>query len=307
LGGVAIDYWAYAYRDDPIASGLILTSGNAFSFPLNAPGVTDRNWNTVVSALGCNNNNNTTTRNRAAAAAVMSCMRSQPWAAIKAAAAAIRPSASTSVLRSVPAFYPQVDNELVFPDYVARTAAGLFARTPILGGNTHNEAGYYRIPAYGNSGVVPTDAQVDAFHLESFTCPVGYQVAARKAHGVPAWVYRYFGDWDNTRLYSTSGAYHGVDLHMVFGGSEEVSGLPTTAEQRKMTKVMQKAWCAFANDPWDGLEKEMGWPRWEPGKPTLIELGKDNKAKLNFVEPAVYDALCSNVTMGASGLFTATG
>ncbi|GAB1313468.1 hypothetical protein MFIFM68171_03678 [Madurella fahalii] len=289
-GGVSVDYWAYAYEHDPIAAGLILVSGNAFSFPLNAPGVPDKNWNTVVGAVGCNK----TTDH----AAIMACMRAASWTEIKAAAAAIRPSASTSVLRSVPAFYPQVDNDVVFGDYINRTQAGRFARLPILGGNNDNEAGYYRIPAFAN-GVVPSAEQVESFHLSSFTCPAVYQASARRSRGVPAWVYRYFGDWDNTRLYPTSGAYHGVDLHMLFGGSEEVSGLPSAPEQRALTKLMQKAWYSFANDPWSGLQQDMGWPRWEPGRDTLILLGMYNESEPGYVNPGAYDAPCSTVTMGA--------
>ncbi|KAL2126828.1 hypothetical protein VTI74DRAFT_174 [Chaetomium olivicolor] len=294
-GGVAADYWSYAYPSDPIAAGLILTSGTAFSFPLNAPGVPERNWNTVVAAVGCNKTAD------ASPAAVMSCMRSVPWTALKAAAASIKPTPSGSVLRSIPAFYPQVDNTLVFADYPGLTATGRFARLPLLAGNNDNEAGYYRIPAYGNGGVVPTDAQVAAFHLESFTCPVRASVSARRAHGVAAWGYRYFGDWENTRLYPTSGAYHGSDLHMVFGASEETSGLSTTEEQRALTGVVQSAWYAFAADPWSGLEKEMGWPQWEDGRESLVLLGKDNEGGARFVEPAVYDATCGSVTMGALG------
>ena len=294
-GGVSADYWAYAYESDPIAAGLVLVSGTAFSFPLNAAGVLDRNWNTVVAAVGCN------TTIPADAAATMACMRAASWTAIKAAAATIKPAASTSVLRSIPAFYPQVDNQLVFPDYPARTAAGRFARVPILAGNNDNEAGYYRIPAYGN-GVVPTAAQVAAFHLESFTCPVAASAAARRARAVPAWVYRYLADWENTRLYPGSGAYHGVDLHMVFGGSEAVSGIAASAEQQALVDVVQRAWYTFARDPKAGLTRDLGWPQWQPGHSTVVELGLDNSAKPRFVDPAVYDATCGNVTLGSLGV-----
>jgi carboxylesterase type B len=297
-GGVSADYWAYAYLHDPIAAGLVLVSGTAFSFPLNAPDVPARNWNAVVAAVGCN----TTTGN----AAIMTCMRSADWTAIKSAAASIRSAPSGSVLRSVPAFYPQVDNEVIFPDYVSLTETGRFARIPVLASTAENEAGWYRISAYAN-GVIPTEEQVTAFHLESFTCPVSYQAAARGKYGVPVWVGRYFADWENTRLYEGSGAYHGVDLHMVYGESEEVSGLGTTEEQRVLTGLVQRAWAEFAEDPWEGLERELGWSRWEAGKESLVLLGVNNTAEPRFVKPGVYDAPCSTVTMAALGTSSATG
>lgn len=240
-GGVAVDYWTYAYKKDPIVNGIIAPSGNAFSFPVNSPGVPEKNWNSVVSAVGCSD-----------AADVMACMREVNWEDIKAAAAAIRPASSSSVLRSIPPFYPKPDGEIVFSDYVSLTEAGSFAKVPVFFGHNHNEDGYYRIPAFGN-GVTPTDAQVDSFLLESFTCPVSFQAEARRGHGVPSWAYRYLADWDNTRLFPTSGAYHGVDLHMIFGASEDVSGLPASADQKKLTKIMQHAWFLFSNNPTSGL------------------------------------------------------
>jgi carboxylesterase type B len=36
-GGTAVDWWSYAYKQNPIANGLMSTSGNAFSFPMNKP------------------------------------------------------------------------------------------------------------------------------------------------------------------------------------------------------------------------------------------------------------------------------
>lgn len=116
-GGVSVDYWSYAYTEDPIVNGLIAPSGNAFSFPLNSPEVPERNWNTVVASVNCTN-----------ATDVMVCMRAQKWEDIKAAAAAVRPTSSSSVLRAIPPFYPRVDNETVFPDYVALTKSGSFAK-----------------------------------------------------------------------------------------------------------------------------------------------------------------------------------
>ncbi|KAF6829123.1 carboxylesterase [Colletotrichum plurivorum] len=286
-GGVAVDYWTYAHIEDPIATGIIAPSGNAFSFPLNAPGVAERNWNTVVVAVNCTG-----------AGDEIACMREKRWEDIKAAAASVRPTSSSSVLRAIPPFYPVVDNELVFPEYVSLTKDGKFAKLPILLSNNNNEDGYYRIPAYGN-GVVPTQEQVSTFLLESFTCPNAHQAAARRAQGVPAWVYRYLGDWDNTRLFPTSGAYHGVDLHMVFGASADVSGIATSEAQRRMTEVVQQAWVAFAADPENGLEEVMGWPRFDPEEESLVVLARENGFEVEVVRPGVYDAPCSTITLGA--------
>ncbi|KAK1990490.1 carboxylesterase [Colletotrichum falcatum] len=289
-GGVAVDYWSYAYARDPIANGLIAPSGNAFSFPLNGPGVPERNWNSVAAAVNCSTN--------ASAAEVMACMRTRRWQDIKAAAAAVRPAPSSSVLRGVPPFYPTVDDEIVFPDYVSLTKAGNFSRLPVLFGNNDNEDGYYRIPAYGN-GVVPTADQVASFLLESFTCPNSFQAKARRERGVSAWVYRYFGDWDNTRLFPASGAYHGVDLHMIFGASEDVSGIAPSGPQKQTTALMQKAWAAFANDPVQGLSSVLGWPRFDPNEESLVLLAFENSPEPRFAKPGVYDTPCSTITLGA--------
>ncbi|KAF5022692.1 hypothetical protein F66182_5240 [Fusarium sp. NRRL 66182] len=265
-GGVAVDYWTYAYEKDPIANGIIAPSGNAFSFPVNAKGVQEKNWNSVVSALGCNSTSH-----------VLACMRKAHWQDIKTAAASIRPASSSSVLRSIPPFYPIPDEEIVFSDYVGLTNKGNFARLPALFGHNHNEDGYYRIPAYGN-GVTPTDSQVESFLLESFTCPVSYQAKARRDHGVAAWAYRYLADWDNTRLFPTSGAYHGVDLHMIFGASGDVSGIAPSTDQAKLTEMMQQAWFSFSNNPSSGLS-QLGWPKFDPSRKTLVEIGKGTKPR----------------------------
>lgn len=285
-GGVAVDYWTYAFEHDPIVNGIIATSGNAFSFPVNKKNVTTANWKTVVEAVGCGNDTD-----------AMSCMRRADWKDIKKASEGVKPTPSTSVLRSVPAFYPTPDEEYVFEEYVSRTRQGKFAKIPLFEGNNHNEAGYYRIPAYGR-GVVPTDEQVASFHLQSFTCPVTYQAQKRRDHGVRTWTWRYFGDWNNTRLYPGSGAYHGSDLHMIFGASEDVSGLETAEEQRRLTRVMQRAWFEFSNDPNRGLRK-MGWPEYDAGEKTLVLLGKGDGSKVEFVKPSEFDAPCSTVTLGA--------
>ncbi|KAL2159562.1 hypothetical protein VTH06DRAFT_2131 [Thermothelomyces fergusii] len=304
-GGVSADYWAFAYEHDPIVAGLILVSGTALSFPLNPPDVPARNWAAVAAAVGCANGTAAASNDDDNAAAVMACMRAVPWPDLEAAAAGVRALPSTSPLRAVPAFYPEADGEVVFADYAARARAGRLARLPVLASTAADEAGWYRLRAFA-AGVEPTPDQVAAFHLESFVCPAAHQAAARRrlgAAGVPAWVYRYAADWPNTRLYAGSGAYHGADLHMVFGASEEVSGLPEEPAQRRLVRVVQRAWAAFADDPRAGLRREMGWPAWgddaDGGRGgSLVVLGEGNRASVRFVPSAWYVDACRNVTMG---------
>lgn len=286
-GGVSVDYWTYAYRDDPIISAAISHSGNAFSFPLLDPSTQQENWETVVDCVGCGNATDT-----------LQCMRSVAWEDIKAGAATVKSGHSSSPLRTVPGFYPTADNTLVFTDYLERTDQGEFADVPILYGNTDNEAGFYAVPVYPK--VIPTQEQDDAFNLESFTCAVAKQVEARREFCTPAWAFRYMGDWNNTRLYPTSGAYHGSDMHMLFGNSAAVSGLPTSEAERELTKLMQQAWFAFLDNPRTGLS-DFGWPEFDPNEKTLIRLGNDNKPEYDLVYPSSYDAPCVNITLGSLG------
>lgn len=134
---------------------------------------------------------------------------------------------------------------------------------PYMLGNNHNEAGYYKIASFAK-GVTLSDAAWDDFNRACFTCANALEAANRARIGVPTFLFRYFGDWDNLRLYPTSGAYHGVDVEMVFGASADVSGLLDCADETKMIALVQKAWAAFAQDPVNGLTNVMGWPRYVP-------------------------------------------
>ncbi|KAK8092401.1 triacylglycerol lipase V precursor [Apiospora kogelbergensis] len=278
-GGVAADYWAYAHQQDPIVSGLISHSGNALSFPLNEPSRQVSNWHNVSEALGCGADKKS-----------LECMRAKDWTEILQAASKVPPAASDNPARSTPAFYPQVDEELVFSDYPKRSKEGSFARIPYVLGNNANEQGYYVIPAYGR-GINVTQAQGDDFLRTSFTCPNHAQALSRRAAGVPVWQYRYFGDWDNTRLYPTSGAYHGVDMHMVFGNAGPVSGLPPAAPQEADVALVQRLWARFAADPADGLTGA-GWPRFEPGADSLARFAYGDSPEWSFVDPEVFAGSC---------------
>lgn len=113
-----MDYWAYAYKQDPIVAGLIMQSGSALSFPLNSVEHTTAAWRAVVRAVGC------------VGLDEIYCMQQKDWEDIRTAAAEVKPDSSMNKnpLRSTPAFYPVVDNETVFDNYPALNKKGLFAK-----------------------------------------------------------------------------------------------------------------------------------------------------------------------------------
>jgi cholinesterase len=162
---------------------------------------------------------------------------------------------------------------------------------PFVLGNNDNEQGYYAIPAYGR-GINVTKAQGDDFLLAAFTCPNHQQALARRAAGVPVWQYRYFGDWENVRLYPTSGAYHGTELQMVLGNSEAVSGRPKGVSETKTQSLMQRLWADFARDPVRGLENA-GWPHFDPDAESLALLAHRGSPAMELIEPGIYAASCT--------------
>jgi cholinesterase len=226
----------YVEKKDPIARGLVSTSGNAFSFPMNSLQKQRDNWYNISAALGCGSTGNTLDR-----------MRQQPFETISNAVFKVSLSPGRSPVRSIPPFYPLVDNETVFGDYPSCAASGDFAKLPYFHGQNDHEQGYYVIPAFAQGRNV-TDAQILQFILESFVCPFSYEARQRRQQNVPVWVYRYYGDWDNTRLYPTSGAYHGTELGMILGASQDMSGLPASQAQNETSRLFQRAVAAFADD-----------------------------------------------------------
>lgn len=116
-GGVSIDYYSYAYKDDPIVHGIVLESGNVFSFPIITPEDAVANWYNVSGTVGCGDSGDT-----------LACMRQVDWDLIENATAKVRQAPSNSPYRSVPAFYPIADEELIFSDYVSLSMSGQFAQ-----------------------------------------------------------------------------------------------------------------------------------------------------------------------------------
>lgn len=116
-GGVAADWWTFAYKDEPLVSGIISESGNAFSFPLNGRELQIRNWYNVSATLECGSEGDT-----------LDCVRGKEWKDVLAAASRLPAAPGGNPVRSTPAFYPTVDNETVFSGYASLLEQGKFAK-----------------------------------------------------------------------------------------------------------------------------------------------------------------------------------
>lgn len=256
-GGASVDYWSFAWKNDPIVAGLIPMSGTSLGFLPNTKEYSQSLWYNVSQAVGCGGPNDD-------AAVVLSCVRSQDTSVLLAAAARV-PALPTQALAQA-TFHPTIDNITVFADYEQLSTSGAFAKVPLLVGNADQEDGWYRISGWA-AKLNFTNAQWDLFTQRAFTCPVSYSAKDRVQYKVPTWRYRYHGDWDNLRLYNStaglsprgSAAYHGSDLNMVFGTAQDVSGLENTAAENATIKYIQGAWAAFASDSKRGLT-QYGWP-----------------------------------------------
>ncbi|KAI1854333.1 hypothetical protein JX265_012502 [Neoarthrinium moseri] len=297
-GGASVDYYSFAWKDEPIVAGLISHSGTSLSFNPNSQEYAQRIFFNVSQAVGCGGPDDDSDT-------VVNCVRQANSSAILAAAAKV-PALPTIALAQA-TFHPTVDDELVFGNYQTLAENGSFSETPYLLGNADFEAGWYKLSAWA-ARVNLTEPQWDLYNQRAFTCPTGSSAQYRVARGVPTWRYRYHGDWDNLRLYNStaglgargSGAYHGSDVEMVFGTGQDVSGVPNSADEDAVSVYMMGAWAAFARDPVQGLA-EYGWPSYETSRETLVELALENNLQPVFVDPQVYDAACPIVNDPSPG------
>ncbi|KAJ5760300.1 Carboxylesterase type B [Penicillium odoratum] len=280
-GGTSVDLYSYAWAHNPLVSGLISHSGTALSYIPNTPQQSADAFYNISASLGCGTRSEKEHQ-------VLECMRQKSSEEIFTASSNALMLDTATIPE--PIFHPVVDEMTVFSDYKKRSAEGRFARLPYLVTSNDNEAGFYRLAAYAST-IAVSDFSWDQFNLAAFTCPSGQAVRDRVAHNVPAWQARYFGDWDNLRLYPGSGAYHGSDLPMVFGTAEKISMLPDSEAERKTSHYMASAWVAFASDPKNGLKK-FGWPRYDPHEKTLVGLAYRNST-VEFLEPRQFEGGCT--------------
>jgi cholinesterase len=243
-GGSSVDYYSYAWTEDPIAAGFIAESGTVFSPGAQASESTSAEaWYNVTAALGCGDEDSDPDT-------LLSCMRELDWEDVQDAI-----SSGTGISSVTGLFGPTVDNVVVFSDYVERSIAGNFIQSPLFIGSNNYEVGLFP-PIFDVEGVTFTDAEWDYLLFAIYTCPASYRAGYSVEHSVPTWRYRYFGEFPNLRLTSTpdSGAWHGSEVPLIFNTDMDIQNLVSrTPAETEIAEYLRKAWVAFATDPEGGL------------------------------------------------------
>ncbi|KAM3081232.1 hypothetical protein ACMFMG_005187 [Clarireedia jacksonii] len=272
VGGLSVDYHAFAWPENPIASRLMSLSGTAFSWAPNTPELTTSFWNQLSNIVGCGNGTD------------VKCMQDLHFQTILDGIKKL-PYAPTKALPR-PQFQPTIDGKIVFADYDLRAAQGRFAKLPYIVGNNDHESGWYRLAAFA-SNITLNETQWTDFELQAFTCASARSASIRLEHNIPVYRYRYFGDWNNTRLYPSSGAYHLSDLVMWHGPGvgKDLSGIPNEKKQNELSREMMSVLIEFA-----GKGTVAGWEEYGTG--VVNVLGRNNTDGVVGVEAEVFDERC---------------
>ncbi|CAG7918797.1 unnamed protein product [Penicillium olsonii] len=290
-GGASVDYYSHAYIDNPLVAGLISHSGTSLSFEPNTAEQSAGYFFTASKILGCGDSRDDHEQ-------VVKCVRQKPYREVVKASAKVPAAPSPAIPQAV--FHPTVDGITVFDDYAKRSSSGNFAHLPYLITSNNYEPGYYRVSAY-SANISLSDEAWNNYNDAAFTCPSGASARYRFANDFPVWQSHYFGDWENLRLYPTSGSYHGADLPMVFGTSEQVSGIPNSDRENEFSRFISSAWVAFATDPNHGLTK-FGWPRYNPEEKTLVALAYMKDENFRTIQSSEVEQRCAafkgNSTLG---------
>ncbi|KAJ7103848.1 Alpha/Beta hydrolase protein [Mycena epipterygia] len=149
------------------------------------------------------------------------------------------------------------DDRVVFTDYTARHAAGVFARVPALIGTNQHELNAL-LPHFPG-GPFNDDSILDLQTNKSFLCFSAFP-----------------------------GAYHASELLLIFGTAGQYHSASTAYEDDVSVK-MQDLWLAFARDPLKGLQGA-GWEPHAVGKAVLLG---DADALLKQIDVQDLDCVCS--------------
>lgn len=274
-GSIAMAYYSYTYRDDPILNSLIMDSGNELVDILTRD-PTHANFTFVASKFGCANLGPTEE---------LSCMRQVDASAMEDFMKAYNDDGMTPILT----FSPIIDNRTVFSNYTSLAEAGTIAHLPVLIGSNIQDGEMF-VP-YDPNGVDTTLAE--PITMSWFFCPA-YQSAKLRTDAKTGPIYRflYSGNFSNMSPRPWMGAWHGAEMPLVFGTHNLYRGNSTELEFAT-SHAMQDAWLAFVATAGKTSSIE-GWDAWdEVDGGRVVEFGNGVPARL--IDTTEMDKACNPV------------
>ena len=247
-GAESVDYYNFAYPEDPIIAGLILDSGSAL-LPAGNPAPSTQSFTIVASHFNCTGSDQ----------AQLSCLKKVPQASIEAFLKSYGDAGTAPGL----SFNQVTDNRTRFANYTARALAGNFTKKPAIIGTNADEG--RSLVTFNPNGVNLTAANITT--LNDFLCPADQTTTNRYAVGVPTHRYLYAGNFSNIAPRPWEGPYHSAELPLIFGTSGIVRGASTPFELA-VSRQMQNYYLDFISDPVNGLNNA-GWPEYKPGGQAL--------------------------------------
>ncbi|KAF2765364.1 alpha/beta-hydrolase [Teratosphaeria nubilosa] len=274
-GGGSVEYFNYAWTQDPIIAGSIAMSGSATAFGNLLPATANSRWISVAGRAGCT---------QEAPDAVLACMRSVSMETL--ISAETQGLDDTNALQGM--FGPTIDDKTVFTDYNNLAQKNVFIQRPTIYGNNIYEAGLFILILAG-LGQSRTPEYWRTFDAKGFTCLATTAAIYRSNRAsLPTWRYIYNPVFPNIHLPTDNNlAWHGAELLPLFGTDELITKAPSTAQERVMGKYLRGAFAAFAADPVDGLTK-YGWKRYSNLSDTVVQLGFDDPSSPKFSPGPTY-------------------
>lgn len=200
-GGSSVDFYNYAWLDDPIIAASSPMSGTVDNFGRRYPETIAKAWYETSKLLGCGNLNTTDDAN------ILSCIQSKPAAdvlqASENATKVVGPTLSSldQVYVGITGLFgPTIDNKTVFANYTDRAAAGKIIRKPALIGSNIDEGCYF-----AQKGQIPISDE--AMVTEAvFTCPGAWAALWRADLSIPVWKYSWEGKFSPLAQFRVKGA-----------------------------------------------------------------------------------------------------
>ena len=276
-GAMAVDYYNFAYTEDPIVKGLIMDSGTAQIAGFSVDGNNHSTFSFIATHFGCGN---------LTAESELDCMRQVNHEDISAFLKAQIDGGIT-----FPLYGFTVENRTIFGNYTERALVGNFTKLPAIIGTNADEGKSFTLPYDRENG--PDIASANLTTLGLFLCPAVKTTQDRYAADptVPTYRYLYGGNFTNISPQPWEGAYHSSELPLVFGTSDLLRN-PNTPFETKVSEQMQDYWLAFMEDPVNALPK-MGWHPYKPSGDGVLVGWKDVVSQP--IEAARLDAPCDGV------------